>query len=239
MFQKSRGRPGGRVSDVARALIPILRESDRALTHRKIAEVLHEAPSTVRRALLLLAGIHPNHYIEDLDPEDHPRVEVRGFAAARKGIVCYSAPHGGWYWWENEERLRRRTRDLRNLPSKQEQAWGGFVQRWLEDFMARANRSPRTIRIFNQGARRLGDPFVREWAEQMGFVFDPQGKIYTVSLLEGVFPWLLRRFPRLTFWMRPWAANWLRRPDLVDRPHELAQGLERAVRRWRRWAAQP
>ncbi len=238
MFQKSRGRPRGLENDAEDA-IRLLGDADWGMTHREIASRLRRSPSAIRRALLLAAGVPPGDY-EQLGRESLEISQgVHRMSAAREGTVRWAPVLGGWYWCGNEAQFRERNRRERSLPSKQEQARGAYVQLWLEGVMARANRSPRTIRIFNQGARRLGGPLLRGWAEQMGFVFDPQGKIYTESLLEGVFPWWLRRFPGLTFWMRPRAANWLRRPDLVDKPNELAQELERAVRRWRRWAAQP
>ncbi len=201
-----------------------IREAHKALSNRGI----QVSRDTAHKALKLLESLLRED-VEEYGPAG-PRLYTPLLHAKGRGIFRRQDRLGGWYLDVHEADLEARWKE-RNL-SKMQQNWVVYVRLTMEMIRVRANRHPRA---FNLLVRLLRGPF-REEAEEMGLVFD-EGKILVDSVLGGMLPYMIRRYPRLTWFPRVRASRWLRRPDLANRPRELAQTLERAMECWRSWEA--
>lgn len=189
MFQNPPGRPRKREKDAEDAL-RILKGADWGMGHREIASKLRRRrpAASIYRALLLLAGIMPLYYAEELDLEDISRVEIRNARGAREGIVRWDNSLGGWYWWENEERFGqkadqdRRVRALRRMATTQrEDAVALMVKRYAEKAAANV-RFVTQNRFVRWLARRTPESqsFLR------GLDADPEAAFRPFTLLAGI-----------------------------------------------------
>ncbi len=145
---------------------------------RSVADRLDGPHSSIRRALLLAAGVAPADYhsfgFESLEfPVSPPLGNV---LAAREGIARWSNVLGGWYWHENEDRFKSKARDKERI-GLGEMKRISALDKGAREVAATSVRiaNNRILRALARWAARHGDSSGQETLRHLGQ--DPEGPL--------------------------------------------------------------